>query len=165
MTARSAWVNAERQRAWAFGRAVRDRALEDYAAEYGIHPVINAIYSLSDLACKLMRPNPFFEFWSYSCRCSPLHCAVYNANLPAVEALLELGADVDSRLHVHKMTPLHLAAQGGHTIIAQRLLSGGADPRERSWSTDGCGLVEGGHWELAWDEPPLDLASLALTPP
>ena len=36
MTARSAWVNAERQRAWAFGRAVRDRALEDYAAEYGI---------------------------------------------------------------------------------------------------------------------------------
>ena len=76
-----------------------------------------------------LRPNPFFEFWSYSCRCTPLHCAVYNANLSAVEALLELGADVDSRLHVHQMTPLHLAAQGGHTLIAQRLLSAGANPR------------------------------------
>ena len=101
------------------------------AALKGSHPQINMIYTLSDLACWLTRPSPFFEFWSYSCRCSPLHCAVYNANLTAVEALLELKADVNSRVHVHKMTPLHLAAQGGHTLIAQRLLDSGADPCAR----------------------------------
>ena len=58
--------------------------------------------------------------------------------------------------------PLSLAASSSGRVA---LADGGADPRVRSWSTDGCGLVEGGHWELAWDEPPLDLASLALTPP
>ena len=51
------------------------------AARKGGHPQINMIFKLSDLACWLTRPNPFFEFWSYSCRCTPLHCAVYNAKI------------------------------------------------------------------------------------
>ena len=96
------------------------------------HPQINMIFKLSDLACWLTRPNPFFEFWSYSCRVHPAAlCGLQRQNLTAVEALLELNADVNSRLHAHKMTPLHLAAQGGHTSIAQRLLDGGADPCAR----------------------------------
>ena len=87
---------------------------------------LRVIFLLSDLACRLSHPTPFFEFWSYSCRCTPLHAAVYNANLPAVVALLEMGADVDSRRHRFKLTPLHLAAQGGHDAIAQHLLEAGA---------------------------------------
>ena len=87
---------------------------------------VRVLFFLSNLVCRNSRPSPFFEVWSYSCRCTPLHAAVYNANLPAVDALLEMGADVDSRRHRFKLTPLHLAAQGGHDAIAQRLLEGGA---------------------------------------
>ena len=92
----------------------------------GGNKTVRTIFLLSDLACLLSHPTPFFEFWSYSCRCTPLHAAVYNANLPAVVSLLEMGADVDSRRHRFKLTPLQLAAQGGHDAIAQHLLGAGA---------------------------------------
>jgi len=86
-------------------------------------------------------------------RGSALMWAAASGRTAAVRRLLELGADVSGRstfggsTHGEGVTPLHLAAQGGHMETVQALLAAGADPRARDanfdatpdgWAEHGC---------------------------
>lgn len=55
-----------------------------------------------------------------------LHAAAYHGNLAAVELLIDHRADVKSRKHQRKMSPLHVAALMGHDEVCDRLLQAGA---------------------------------------
>ncbi|XP_013392747.1 ankyrin-3-like [Lingula anatina] len=57
---------------------------------------------------------------------SPLHCAVMEEQLTAVQKLVELGADVDAR-DAYKLTPLHLACMRGNMPIVKELLKASAN--------------------------------------
>ena len=54
------------------------------------------------------------------------HLAPADAGLVGYRLLLERGADASSTVHSHGMTPLHLAAAGGHEAIVDVLLEAGA---------------------------------------
>lgn len=60
-----------------------------------------------------------------------LHCAAKVDNVPAIERLVELGADINS-LQAENCTPLHLAATKGSTAAVKRLLELGAEVDGRS---------------------------------
>jgi len=47
--------------------------------------------------------------------------------LPAVEKLIQEGADVNERVGFSEMTPLMFAARGGHADVVERLIREGAD--------------------------------------
>jgi ankyrin repeat protein len=79
--------------------------------------------------------------------------AAASGRTAAVRRLLDLGADVKGRstfggsTHGEGVTPLHLAAQGGHMETVRALLAAGADPRARDtnfdatpdgWAEHGC---------------------------
>ena len=66
------------------------------------------------------------EMFAYSTRATPLHGAVVNGNLFAVEILLEYGADPCSTCHPIRMMPHMLAAKLGHRDIVFALLRAGA---------------------------------------
>lgn len=58
---------------------------------------------------------------------TPLHVAAYAANLNCLQLLLESGGmDVNSQAHARRMTPLMLAAMGGHDEIVEQLRMAGA---------------------------------------
>ncbi|MFM9872933.1 MAG: ankyrin repeat domain-containing protein [Fimbriimonadaceae bacterium] len=63
---------------------------------------------------------------------TPLYALANGCNKPTgpsiVNALINAGADVNSRNGVMKTTPLHMAARQGHLEIAKALLKCGADP-------------------------------------
>jgi len=48
---------------------------------------------------------------------SALHFACAMGNLSAVDSLLRLRADLNART-AHEVTPLHLATENGHVIVA-----------------------------------------------
>ena len=62
----------------------------------------------------------------------PLHHAIYEkrANLEAIRALVQNGADVNGR-DKHMRTPLHRAAQFGYANAVRLLVSLGAQPNAR----------------------------------
>jgi len=86
----------------------------------------------ADLAKKLLQqgadPNHKTDFGHY-----PLHEAVRVGNRRIVELLLAAGAQVNVRVSPrgpdtpNQWTPLHFAAYGGHTDIAEKLIERGAD--------------------------------------
>ena len=69
-----------------------------------------------------------FVLFAYVLRSTALHAAAYFGNLPAANLLLERGADVNSTANPKGMTPLILAAIGGHDDVVARLLAAGASP-------------------------------------
>eukprot|EP00929_Paragymnodinium_shiwhaense_P047261 TRINITY_DN23969_c0_g1_i3.p1 TRINITY_DN23969_c0_g1~~TRINITY_DN23969_c0_g1_i3.p1 ORF type:complete len:1496 (-),score=327.42 TRINITY_DN23969_c0_g1_i3:91-4578(-) len=58
---------------------------------------------------------------------TPLHEATFFQSVSAVDCLLSLKADTNSK-NAHGSTPLHVAAKQGDATIAKRLLEGRADP-------------------------------------
>lgn len=68
-----------------------------------------------------------------------LHLMAKRGDAPAVNWLLEHGANPDSRwAHWDSVvTPLHLAVLGGHADVVRLLLDAGADPRIRDSKHDG----------------------------
>src|SRR5437870_5801908 len=60
---------------------------------------------------------------------TPLHCAAWKGNLEAVEALLELGADIEAQNanEHYGGTALHAAAHGNHKPVAALLIRRGAN--------------------------------------
>jgi ankyrin repeat protein len=101
---------------------------------------IKMLYRLVDaLTLRASKPQSnFVEFWAYSCRCAPLHAAVHNANLGAVDVLIKRGADPNSTYHPKRMTPLALAVMGGHVEIAMHLLAAGARPGAKDARSRSC---------------------------
>ncbi len=76
----------------------------------------------------------------------------------AARTLIELGAEVDGRTsfggpdHGRAVTPLHLAAQSGQSVVAELLLAAGADPTivdGHGYGTPAGWAEHGGHSELA----------------
>jgi ankyrin repeat protein len=59
---------------------------------------------------------------------TPLHHAVRQGNLAAVDALLDGGADINATHEVDKTTPLLMAAINGQYDVAMRLIARGANP-------------------------------------
>jgi ankyrin repeat protein len=91
-------------------------------------------------------------------RGSALMWAAATGRAAAVRRLIELGADPSGRstfggpTHGEGVTPLHLAAQGGHLDAVCALLDAGADPTARDANFDSTpdGWAEyGGHPEVA----------------
>lgn len=60
---------------------------------------------------------------------TPLQAAAAKGRGDVVNLLVASGADVQSRNSPCKLSPLHLAAQGGSTAIIEALIDAGADPR------------------------------------
>lgn len=69
---------------------------------------------------------------------TPLHLAAFFGHRDLANALLDRGADINSRsTNAMKNTPLHAAAAGGHTPLVEFLLKQGADPnatQEGGWT-------------------------------
>ena len=98
------------------------------------------------------RPKAIFDSLSLLLRCTALHAAAFNGNLGALrQLLLERGADPSSTTHSHGMTPLHLAAAGGHEAIVNVLLDAGspATARDGRKRTPAAWARRRGHAELA----------------
>ena len=91
-----------------------------------------------DLFIKFQRtgrmPSAFMQYFVYAGprASSPLHIASFTGNLGAVQVLLEHKADVHSTKHAYQMTPLHLAAMGGHELVVDALLDAGALPAAKA---------------------------------
>jgi ankyrin repeat protein len=58
---------------------------------------------------------------------TPLHLAVRQNDLKAVDTLIKSGANVKATTR-YGVTPIHVAAMNGNAAILRRLLSAGADP-------------------------------------
>ena len=103
-----------------------------------------ALLSLRDLdqAVRLLRANPQLLEASGGA----LHILAERNDLPAVEWLLENGADVNARWSSSgaMVTPLHLAAARGHAALVRALLAAGADPtiRDSMHNSDPRGWAE-----------------------
>ena len=55
-----------------------------------------------------------------------IHVSARDGDLAGVQALLDIGADVNAK-DVEGWTPLHYSARNGHEEIVELLISGGAD--------------------------------------
>jgi uncharacterized protein len=69
---------------------------------------------------------------------TPLHLAAFFGQADLANALLDLGAPINTRAtNAMKNTPLHAAAAGGHAQVVELLLKRGADPngaQEGGWT-------------------------------
>ena len=113
---------------------VRDR--DGWSPLYVTVPILDSV----DIMRWLLKhgANPSVQT---NIRRTPLHCAAYNANLEAVQVLLEYGADVSLRDTEDGNTPLHDVLteirisplpEGKVVEIVRRLLEYGANPNIRS---------------------------------
>lgn len=73
---------------------------------------------------------------------TPLQAAAAKGRGDVVNLLLASGADIQSRNSSCKLSPLHLAAQGGSVAIIEALLDAGADPRAAADGKTACALAE-----------------------
>lgn len=63
---------------------------------------------------------------------TPLHLAAFFGSLPLAQALLDKGAEIDSRSTNHMQnTPLHAAVAGGRAELVEFLITRGADVNAR----------------------------------
>ena len=108
---------------------------------------------VADMVLRLFRrPSMIFLCHAFSMRCTALHAAAFNGNLGGVKMLLEKGhADPASTNQSHKMTPLHLAALGGHQQVVDLLIAAGAPvgARDCTKRTAAAWAARMGHTELA----------------
>ena len=95
-------------------------------------------------------PSKMMEFLGLGAG-TALHVAAFKGNLRAVDLLLAHKADVASRAHQRRMTPLHVAATMGHDEVCERLLEAGASATARDVMklTPGAWANRRGHHELA----------------
>ena len=124
--------------------------------------MLRAMYSTMDLVALLSkRASPVVEAFTYGSRCSALHSAAYYSNLGAVDALVSARADVNSQVHYRRMTPLMLAALGGHQQCCMRLIEGGANPnfKDNRGRTAEWWALRRGHAQLASKIEQRDLTS------
>ena len=63
---------------------------------------------------------------------APLHQAVANSAEPIALELLHAGADVRGKTAAEGLTPLHLAARGGHDALARLLIARGGEVSARA---------------------------------
>jgi ankyrin repeat protein len=88
-------------------------------------PVI-ALMSLAAGMRPIHKLPEFVFVLSHLFRSSAIHFAAYFGNVPALELLIERGADIHSTASPKTMTPLILGAIGGHDDVCERLLELGA---------------------------------------
>ena len=98
-------------------------------------------------------PGPsLFTLIGFAMSGTSLHSACYHGRLPCVRLLIERDCDVNhQQLHWARMTPLMLAAVGGHSAVADALLAAGADPnlKDKGRKTAASWAKAYGHVELA----------------
>ena len=107
-------------------------------SEPELSPGLRRIHRAADRAVKLgalpllpSRRRALLEYMAYSSRCAAIHRASYTGHLPAIDLLLQSGADANSERHPFRMAPLHIAALRGLREAVVRLLSAGASPTAR----------------------------------
>ena len=98
-------------------------------------------------------PGPsLFSLIGFAMSGTSLHSACYHGRLPCVRLLIERDCDVNhQQLHYARMTPLMLAAVGGHGAVADALLAAGANPnlKDKGGETAASRAKAYGHVELA----------------
>lgn len=88
-------------------------------------------------------------------RGTPLHVSCAAGRPGCAAALIQAGADVNSRAGPHGCTPLHIAAREGHVPLALALLDAGArvDERDSGGETALMRAAEGGHTAMVRMRP------------
>ena len=88
------------------------------ASSSGKHAIISLMWEMGEIPDLNVRSRE-------KCIGTSLHLAVWNGHIGVVEALIDLGAEIDC-LDIEKRTPLHMAADCGFDDIARFLVSKGA---------------------------------------
>lgn len=57
---------------------------------------------------------------------APLHYCALKGNLDGINALVEMGAEINLKDHRSGRTPFFHALENNHMLVAQKLLEGGA---------------------------------------